>query len=122
MKIYEELVKLNKILICGMNEDALQILRINFFDLDYEKIIGITDYNSDYKKKAYVNLDVINFEDISNLDIDCIIITNPLSNDYDLIKNKFLEINCKNPEIFYLCDMNTINKVSILNKGKYGKR
>ncbi len=103
----EELCKFNKILICGMNEDALQLIRINFFDIDYDKIIGITDSDSDYDKTTYVNLDVIDYNSIVDIEIDCIITTNLLSDDNEKIKELFLKNDKRSPIIFHLSDNQT---------------
>lgn len=112
----EQISQKNKIIICGINGDATFILRINLLDLDYKKIHGFIDVTKQYRDKYYVNYPVFRVKDIMNLNPDCILMVDSISDSERVIRRFYDKKNIPAPEFLYLCDnqlRNTLKQIKI---------
>jgi len=114
----EEMSKRNKIIIGGINQDAMFILRINMLNLDYKKILGFIDFTGQYRAKYYVNYPVFNVDDVVDLNPDCILMLDIISDGENIIRKLYNIKNINAPECLYLFDVQlrgilkkTINEV-----------
>jgi len=110
----EKISKKNKIIICGINGDAAFILRINLLNLDYKKIQGFIDVTGQYRDKYYVNYPVFSVEDMVDLDPDCVLMVDSISDGEGVIRRFYNKKKIPIPEFLYLCDdqlRNTLKQI-----------
>lgn len=100
----EKISKRNKIIIGGINEDAMFLLRIDLLNLDYEKILGFIDFTGQYKGKSFVNYPILNINHIVDLEPDCILLVDCISDARNVLNRLYKKRNVSIPEILYLCD------------------
>ena len=120
LSLKEKFKKLEKVIICGINDDAMFLMRINLFALDYNKILGFLDLKGQYKSKYYINYPVFNINNFLVYEPDGIIILNCTGNDEKIIKNYYKrKSNLKPPEFIYLVDDYTLG--SLRKKSKLSR-
>ncbi len=108
ISLKEKFKNLEKIIICGINDDAMLLMRINLFDIDYNRISGFLDLKKRYKDKYYINYPVFNINNFLDYVPDGIVIMDYAGNDEKIIKNYYRRKNdSKLPEFIYLFDKNT---------------
>jgi len=100
----ERISKRNKIIIGGINQDAIFLLRINLLNLDYDKILGFVDFSEQYRGKFYVNYPMLNVDHIADLEPDCILLVDCVSDAQNILNKFYKKWNMPLPEILYLCD------------------
>jgi len=100
----EKVAKRNKIIIAGINQDAMFLLRIDLLNLDYDKLLGFIDFTGQYKGKSYVNYPVLNINHIVDLEPDCILLVDCVSDAQNVLNKLYKKRNMPVPEILYLCD------------------
>ena len=100
----ERIAKRNKIVIGGINRDAMFLLHINLLNLDYDRILGFTDFAGQYRGKFYVNYPMLNVGHIVDLEPDCILLVDCVSDSQNILKKFYKKRNMPLPEILYLCD------------------
>ena len=100
----ERISKRNKIVIGGINEDAMFLLRIDLLNLDYEKVLGFIDFTGRYKGKSFVNYPILNTDNIVDLEPDCILLVDCISDAQNVLNKLYKKRNMQVPEILYLCD------------------
>ena len=108
ISLKEKFENLGKIVICGINDDAMFLMLINLFGIDYNKISGFLDLKKRYKDKYYINYPVFNINNFLDCEPDGIVIIDCAGNDEKIIKNCYRRKNdSKLPEFIYLFDKNT---------------
>jgi anaerobic magnesium-protoporphyrin IX monomethyl ester cyclase len=100
----EKISKRNKIIICGINGDAMFMLKINLFDLDYGKIKGFVDFTKQHRNKYYVNYPVFGADDVVDLNPDCILVVDSASDNENIIRRIYSKKQMPPPEFLYLYD------------------
>lgn len=100
----ERMSKRNKIIIGGINQDAMFLLRINLLNIDYDRILGFTDFTGQYRGQSYVNFPMIDVEHIADLEPDCILLVDCVSDSQRILKKVYKKNNMTLPEILFLCD------------------
>jgi len=100
----ERMSRKNKIIIGGINQDAMFLLRINLLNLEYKKILGFIDFTGQYRGKYYVNYPMLNVDHIVDLNPDCILLVDCVSDAWESLKKAYKKKNAPPPDIYYLCD------------------
>ncbi len=98
----ERISKKKRIIVGGINEDAMFLLRIDLLNLDYKKVLGFMDFTGRYKGEFYVNHPVLNIDQALDLDPDCILLVDYISDIQGILSKLYGKRNI--PEILYLCD------------------
>jgi radical SAM superfamily enzyme YgiQ (UPF0313 family) len=91
-----------KIVIGGINSDAMFLLRIDLLGLDYDNLQGFIDFSKWYKGKHYVNYPMLDINKTVDLVPDCILMADSLSDGEEIIKKTYNKKNVQPPEILYL--------------------
>jgi len=102
LNLKEKLSEYKKIVIGGLNQDTLFLIRINLFDMDYNKICGVVDFTQSFKDEFFINYPNIDFEDIIKIEPDCILMVDRRKDALNKLKNLYMENNIAIPEILYL--------------------
>jgi len=114
----EEISKRNRIIVGGINGDAMFMLRINLFDIDYGKIQGFVDFTRQYRNKHYVNYPVFNADDIVDLNPDCILMVDSASDGENIIRKYYDKKQIPPPEFLYLFDKLLLDNLKEITKFK----
>lgn len=109
--IKEKISNRNRIIIGGINNDALFMLRIDLFGMDYKRILGFLDFTKQYRNKYYVNYPVFNVDDILDLNPDCILMTDSTSDDEAKIRKRYDKKQIPSPEVLYLFEENFLDRL-----------
>ena len=88
----EQMIGKNRIIIAGINQDLNFLLRINLFNINYDKILGIISVDNNYKGSTYLNYPVLNTDEAVDLKPDLVIWLD-IFNDTRYILKKFKEKN-----------------------------
>ena len=107
----ERISKRNKIVIGGINEDAMFLLRIDLLNLDYDKILGFIDFTGQYRGKSFVNYPILNIDHIVDLEPDCILLADCVSDAQNVLNKLYKKRNVPIPEILYFCDTHFRNRL-----------
>lgn len=100
----ESVSRRSRIIIGGINEDAMFLLRIDLLNLDYKKVLGFVDFTGRYKGRFYVNYPVLNIDHILALQPDCILLADCMPHARRVLNKVYRKRNMPMPEILYLCD------------------
>jgi len=92
-----------RIVISGINDDALNLMRINYFDIDYNDVLGFVDFNKLTKNSHFADLPIINKDDIARLTPDCVLVLDAdMSYAGICIKKIFKSKKVPAPDVLYL--------------------
>ena len=101
-QLKDKISRRNKIVIGGINSDALFLLRIDLLGLDYDHLQGFIDFSKRYKGKHYVNYPMLDIDKIVDLGPDYVLMADSLSDGEKIIKKTYNKRNVQPPEILYL--------------------
>jgi len=108
-RLKDGLSRRNRIVLGGINEDAMFLLRINLLELDYANIRGFVDPTRRYGGEYFVNVPVFGVEDIPSLNPDCILMIDGMSDGENVIGSAYDKEQLPLPEVLHLFDSHTLD-------------